>query len=194
VERINLRSRREVIARCRTLATELRDALAGLPDDSDNPAVIEALWRGEALGTLLWALDLVDMPPYDEPFDPEALFGLSPSNAQLLPAGDIERAREAARLWHWRARTTLVADDLEVELPERWQSFDQLVAATAMRAHGEGLVPEPVRGDFPAFGKVYRHLTPDEHAEALAIAFERHYALSWLCGLGKSWETVPTDT
>ena len=194
MERVKLRGRREVIARCRTLATELRDALARLPDESDDPAVIEALWRGEALGTLLWALGLVDMPPYDEPFDPNALFGLSPSDAQLLPEAEIEQAWEAARLWHWRARTTIVVDDLEVELPERWQSFDQLVAATAMRAHSDGLLPEPVRGDFPAFGKVYRHLTAEEHAEALAIAFERHHALSWLCGLGKTWETVPTDT
>ena len=63
-----------------------------------------------------------------------------------------------------------------------------------MRGHEGGFLPLPLRGDFPAFGTGYRDLQPDQHAEALSIAYERHRAFNWLCGLGKSWRETPTDT
>jgi len=45
----------------------VRAALRLLP--SSDPAVVDAIWRGEALGTLLWALQLAELPGYDQPFD-----------------------------------------------------------------------------------------------------------------------------
>ena len=63
-----------------------------------------------------------------------------------------------------------------------------------MRGFERGLLPAPMRGDFRAFGKVYRHLTPEQHSEAMSIALERHHALNWLCGVGETWEEVTTDT
>ena len=42
--------------------------------------------------------------------------------------------------------------------------------------------------------KVYRHLAPEQHAEAHSLAVERHHALNWLCGAGESWDDVPLDT
>jgi hypothetical protein len=63
-----------------------------------------------------------------------------------------------------------------------------------MRGYEEGLLPAPMRGDFRAFGKVYRHLTPEQQDEAHAIAVERHHALNWLVGEGRSWDDVPLDT
>jgi hypothetical protein len=51
-----------------------------------------------------------------------------------------------------------------------------------------------MRGDFRAYGKVYRHLSPEQQAEALSIALERQLALAWACGLGESWNDVPLDT
>jgi len=51
-----------------------------------------------------------------------------------------------------------------------------------------------MRGDFRAYGKVYRHLSPEQHAEAHSIAVERHHALNWLCGAGETWDDVPLDT
>ena len=63
-----------------------------------------------------------------------------------------------------------------------------------MRAHEQGLLPLPLRGDFPAFGTVYRELSPELRKEAESIAWERHRALNWLCGLGRSWDDVPSDT
>ena len=56
------------------------------------------------------------------------------------------------------------------------------------------MLPVPIRGDFRAYGKVYRHLSPEQHAEAYSIAAERHHALNWLAGEGTSWDDVPLDT
>ncbi len=189
-----LRSQRTVVTRCHGLASELRAALAQLPTHQSDPDVVDAIWRGEALGTLLWALSLVELPAYDTPFDYDALIAEPIDSPHLRPAAEIERARDAAQLWHWRARTTLLQADDSVELPERWQSFDQLIAATAMHGFESGLLPVPLRGDFRAFETVYRRLTPSQHAVAHSIAVERHHALNWLCGLGSTWEDVPTDT
>ncbi len=183
----------EVIERCRALRDDVRAALAQLP--SDDPAVIDAVWRGEALGTLLWALQLAELPPYDRPFDPEEVVATDPDGAELRDAEEIALARESARLWHWRARTTEVArTGVGVDLPERYASFDQLIAATAMRGYEQGLLPAPMRGDFRAYGKVYRHLDEEQQTEAHGIALERHHALNWLVGEGTSWDDVPLDT
>jgi hypothetical protein len=190
--RRKLRSQGEVVERCRALADELRRALGKLPDE--DPAVVDAVWRGEALGTLLWALQLIELPAYDEPFDPEEVAAVELDDAKLRDAEEIELERESARLWHWRARTTSLQATDALELPERYATFDQLIAATAMRGFEQGVLPAPMRGDFRAYGKVYRQLTPEQHAEAHSIAAERQHALNWLSGAGKSWDDVPLDT
>jgi hypothetical protein len=192
--RTKVRSQREVVDRCRQLASEVWTGLSRLPDGEGDPVVVDAVWRGESLGALLWALGLAELPPYDQPFDHAALVDVALDGARLRGAEEIERELEVARLWHWRARTTLLQENGSVELPERWESFDQLVAATAMRGFEQGLLPAPMRGDFRAFGKIYRHLTDDQHAEALSIALERHHALAWAAGHGESWDHVPLDT
>jgi hypothetical protein len=186
------RSQGEVVERSRALSDELRAALARLPDE--DPAVVDAVWHGEALGTLLWALQLMELPPYDEPFDPEEVAEVELGEAKLRDPEEIELERESARLWHWRARTTELQATGGVELPERYATFDQLIAATAMRGFEQGVLPAPMRGDFRAYGKVYRQLTPDQHTEAHSIAVERQHALNWLCGEGRSWDDVPLDT
>ena len=178
--RRKLRSQGEIVERSRALGDELRAALAKLP--SDDPAVVDAIWRGEALGTLLWALQLVELPAYDQPFDAEEVAAVQLDEADLREAEELELERDSARLWHWRARTTSLQAAGALELPERYATFDQLIAATAMR------------GDFRAYGKVYRHLSPEQHAEAHSLAVERHHALNWLCGAGETWDDVPLDT
>ncbi len=181
-----LRGKQEVVERCRTLGSRVARGLAddGEPDD---------IWLGEALGALLWSLGRVPLPRYDTPFDSVALLELSPVGAELRPLAQIEQARQIARLWHWRARTTTVRADPDVQLPERWVSFDQLVAATAVRGHRLGLLPVPLRGDFPAYGRDYRRLDPAQLAEAASIAWERHRAFTWLC-TGSEWDAVTTNT
>ena len=192
--RTRLRSRRQTIRQAHELAAAVRAGLAMLPSGADDPLVIDAVWQGEALGTLVWALGLAELPPFDVPFDREWLVDMPLAEGALRPVAEIEHARETARLWHWRARTTLLRTASQLELPERWQSVEQLVAATAMRNHDQGLLPEPVRGDFPALGGGFRELSPDEHAEILSIAYERHRALNWLCRSGRGWALTPTDT
>jgi hypothetical protein len=195
--RRKLRSQGEVVERSRALGDELRVALAKLPND--DPAVVDAIWRGEALGTLLWALQLLELPAYDQPFDAQEVAGTQLDEADLRDtalrdAEEIELERDSARLWHWRARTTSLQAAGALELPERYATFDQLIAATAMRGYEQGVLPAPMRGDFRAYGKVYRHLSPEQHAEAHSIAVERHHALNWLCGAGETWDDVPLDT
>ena len=195
--RRKLRSQGEVVERSRALGDELRAALAKLPDD--DPAVVDAIWRGEALGTLLWALQLLELPAYDQPFDAQQVAAVVEDAAQLGEADlrdgeEIELERDSAKLWHWRARTTSLQAAGALELPERYATFDQLIAATAMRGYEQGVLPSPMRGDFRAYGKVYRHLSPEQHAEAHSIAVERHHALNWLCGAGETWDDVPLDT
>jgi hypothetical protein len=190
--RRKLRSQGEVVERSRALGDQLRAALAKLPDD--DPAVVDAIWRGEALGTLLWALQLLELPAYDQPFDAEQVAAVALDDADLRDGEEIELERDSARLWHWRARTTSLQAAGALELPERYATFDQLIAATAMRGYEQGVLPAPMRGDFRAYGKVYRHLAPEQHAEAHSIAVERHHALNWLCGAGETWDDVPLDT
>jgi hypothetical protein len=192
--RVKLRSRREVADRAQALSDGLRAARARLPEAEHDPHVLDAVWAGEGLGMLVWALELAQLPPYDRPFEAGQLLEASVADAVLRPDEEIERARETARLWHWRARSAELQASGEVALPGHWQSFDQLVGATAMRGFEHGLLPRPLRGDFPAFGAVYRELSEDQKAEAHQIAWQRHRALNWLCGLGKSWDAVPTDT
>jgi hypothetical protein len=192
--RRRLRAQKEVVERCRALRAEFEAGLERLTDADNDPLVVDAVWRGEALGALLWALQLAELPAYDTPFDAAELTAAALEEARLREADEIELECESARLWHWRARSTELEAAGALELPEGYGTFDQLVASTAMRGYEQGLLPAPKRGDFNAYGKVYRHLSPEQHAEAYSVAVERHHALNWLCGRGRDWDDVPLDT
>ena len=190
--RFRLRSRAQVVERCQALRTDVAAALDRLP--SHEPAVVDAVWRGEALGTLLWSLHLLELPPYDRPFDTDEVVNANAAAGELRDPDELELERDSARLWHWRARTTELQQSGVIQLPARYSSFDQLIAATAMRGHERGLLPAPLRGDFPAFATVYRELGPEQLATAESIAWERHRALEWLRGHGPSWDEVTLET
>jgi len=192
--RLKVQSERDVVGRCEELRDELRVALERLTATPSDGSLVEAVWRGEALGTLLWALQLAELPPYDEPFVPEEAAAADLRGAELRDAEEIELERESARLWHWRARTADVQADGSAPLPERFASFEQLVASVAMRGYEQGLLPEPARGDFRAYGTAYRSLDAGRLAEAHAIAVERHHALSWLVSPGTAWDEAALDT
>ncbi len=192
--RLKLQSEREVVGRCEALRDDLRVALDRLTRAPSDASLVEAVWHGEALGTLLWALQLAELPPYDEAFVPEEAAAADLRGAELRDAEEVELERESARLWHWRARTADVQADGSVALPERFASFDQLVASVAMRGYEQGLLPEPARGDFRAYGTDYRSLDAGRLSEAHAIAAERHHALSWLTSPGTGWDEVALDT
>src|SRR5438094_9466122 len=192
--RRKVRSQGEVSQRCRALRDELEAALRRLPHEGRDPDVVDAVGRGEALGTLLWSLQLAELPSYDHPFSAREIVAIDPGGGSLRDGEEIDLERESARLWHWRARTAALQASGGIELPPRFSSVDQLIAATAMRGYEQGLLPAPMRGDFRAYGKVYRHLSPQQRSEAHSIAVERHHALNWLTGQGRTWEDVPLDT
>jgi hypothetical protein len=183
-------------------STRERDAFRrplGAWSDRD---LIDAGWRTESLGVMLWALSVYDdLPPYDAQFEdvPDHVPLLGPAarfleETSLRPADEIARARDLAELWHWRSRTTQLQadDDFKSSHPEL--ELDEIVRETARAAREAGDIPEPIDQDFPAFGKPYRDLSTEEYEEATSIAMERHFALNWLCGYSRDWDETPTDT
>jgi hypothetical protein len=191
---MKLRSRRDVVERIRALSEPLTAALSMLPGSEADPAVIDAMWQAEGLGMLFWALGLVELEPFDKHFDPEWLLATPTAHGTMRAKAEVEHARETARLWHWRVRTDRMRHSDKVELPASWDSFEQLIAVAAMRGYERGLLPSPLRGDFPAFGTGYQELTEPQRAEVASIAYERHRAFNWLCGAGRAWAETPTAT
>ena len=56
-------------------------------------AIVDAVWRREALGTLLWALGhLASIPPYDTEFEQHDL------DAAIVDSGSVDRFRLLSRL------------------------------------------------------------------------------------------------
>jgi hypothetical protein len=56
-------------------------------------AIVDAVWRREALGALLWALGHLErIPPYDIEFDQRAL------DAAIVDSGSVDRFRAVSRL------------------------------------------------------------------------------------------------
>lgn len=172
------------------LATGLSDrerVLLGHPlEEWTEEQRVAAASRGEALGVLLWTLSIVaEVPPWDEPFDAVELAPLGDSleelleRSQLRSRDEIERARDLADLWQWRA--TAAGRDLDV------------LGGTARAAFDAGDIPEPIDGDFPLFARPYRDLAPDEAALAASIAAERRHALAWLCGQSADWDLASGD-
>src|SRR5262249_62020143 len=98
--RFRLRSRSQVVERCQALRSDVTAALARLP--SQEPAVVDAVWRGEALGTLLWSLHLVELPPYDRPFDTEEVVEANAAAGELRDPDELELHPHSARLCHCR--------------------------------------------------------------------------------------------
>ena len=171
---------------------------------------IDATWRVEAAQALMWALGmLAELPPYDTrakhdllkqiPSDDLASFIKS---ARLREQSELDRARDTAEFWHWRSRTRELIERGQ-EFPDNehmksmgFRSYDDIVRFSARNAAQKGTIPPCIDDDFPAKGKAYRDLSPEEWQEVRSITAERHFALNWLCGFapGNKWDDSPTDT
>ena len=93
---------------------------------------IDGQWRREGLCVLAWALGRFQLPPYDQPTDPEAVLQslefLSVNDAtamcesaRLRPAEEILRLASHTTIFHWRIRQfqldpQLVAQSVEFDL------------------------------------------------------------------------------
>lgn len=164
--------------------------------------LIDAAWRANSLGVILWALSQFDeLPPWDRQFTPQetirtlnlfAPIGPFMEKSILRPEAEIEKMRSLAALWHWRADVRRRQD--ESQDPQEKESLAAEARQAAAAAFGRGELPELIGGDFPVFGKAYGDISADEFNEANSIAVERHYALNWLCGYAADWDVVPTDS
>ena len=177
--------------------------LAG-PDEVTQKARIDASWRTESIVCLLWALGYIsELLPYDEQADPELTNKLPVEPVEVLvkkaalrPRDAIEKQRGIAELWHWRSRTRQLQESgQKFKLPDG-MTIEQLLQSSSAKSTMCGDIPTPIGDDFPAFGKAYRDLTPEEYSQATSIAVERHRAFNWLSGLAPSnhWADTPTDT
>ncbi len=155
---------------------------------------IDATWRVESLAVITWALGMIKrLPGFDEPVEAETLEDVLDidnwadlvANAVLRDRDEIERARDIAALWDWRA---------QVGTPPYEEPEDEAeIAEEAKSAQEAGLISTLAQGDLVARGKPYSELNEDELEELASIALERHYALNWLCGFSDDWDNVPTD-
>jgi hypothetical protein len=170
---------------------------------------IDASWWIEGAAMLAYAAHIIDeLPPFDTQVSPE-LLQFIPNPAELTkfrgqiklrPEVEIDRARAAAELWHWRSRTRELQqggfnlpDDLK---KPGLQTLDDVIRLTAAHAMNEGTIARVIDHDFPAREKAYRALTDEEWSEVRSIAVERHRALNWLAGRapGHRWEDTTVET
>jgi hypothetical protein len=174
------------------------------PTQLSQRQLADTSWRLESEACLAWALQLTtDIPPFDEEAERDEILPTVATerpvefirDARLRPKEQIAAARDRAQMWHWRARTRLLAEEGYEPGPEE-QTLDDIVREVAPRASADGLIPPPIDGDFPAYGVAYRDLPPEQYLEAMSIARERHFVLNWLCGYApdNEWHDTPTDT
>jgi hypothetical protein len=164
---------------------------------------IDAGWLAESIACLLWALKFIpQIPSYDH--EAGDLVNAIPAisikdlvkQAQLRSREEIERQRDIAELWHWRARTRRLQEEgHSFQLPNDY-TIEQVIELAASKGAENGDLPHPIQSDFPAIGKPYRDLSLEEYAQVTSIAQERHKALNWLCGYSPKglWTNTPTDT
>lgn len=176
------------------------------PTEIPAQALVDANWLGESIICLLWALGYIpEIPPYDQAVSREVRKHLAKvptrileETATLRPAALIEKQRDLAELWHWRSRTRPLQEGgrMPAMLDSRGLTIERVLQLSSAKAAEEGMAPPPIDGDFPAFGKPYRSLTPDEFSIATSIAMERHRAFNWMCGYapGNRWADTPTET
>jgi hypothetical protein len=171
--------------------------------DVAQQKLVDATWRAEALAALLWALAVVHrLPAYDKSFDFEAALkamsfwkdtGKFVNNARLRSSAELLKARDAAELWHWRARTYQIQREPGRDRSPAGNTYVETVSEVAARGQAEGLFVA-IDADIPVFGKAYVDATEEEWRQLRSIASERHYGLNWLCGTGDDWDRVMTDT
>jgi hypothetical protein len=166
---------------------------------------IDASWVAESIVCLIWALQIVpELPLYDQEAGQESVKKVPSTTikdlikqARLRPQHEIQRQRDVAELWHWRARTRRLQEEgrLHGEVAGGW-TIEQIIETAAAKGAENGDLPKPIGSDFPVLGKPYRDASSEEFARLTSIAQERHKAFNWLCGFSPKgrWADTPTDT
>ncbi|MBL8704750.1 MAG: hypothetical protein JNM30_07905 [Rhodospirillales bacterium] len=164
----------------------------------EDPARLEAAWpaaicRIEHFQVMAWALGRLDaLPPYDTIADitlldlPALKEPAQLPFAVLRPAGEIDHAGKVGELWYWRIQVhKLVRDGAPLPPSDETDKLGLRTYADYARWLAEtssamGILPAPIGGDFPAFGKPYRDLADEELGRIYNITYQRHYSFTWL--------------
>jgi hypothetical protein len=172
-----------------TFLSESERALVVTPLGHWQSDLVEAVgWQLEPLGMFAWALSLIKaLPPYDRRFSHDDLLMRlkigkplqPPGTLRLRSAEELQAACRTAQLWEWRAQVAqrpCGADPIDSA------GAPTSVAVQAANGWKNGLLPEPIGQDFPAFGHAYATLSRQQVDLLAAIAEQRAAALRWLCG------------
>ena len=157
-----------------------RQAMAKLGGTWDGRERTNASWRAEAAGVVAWSLRLLGkIPAYDTEFIASNIWAVVPRigeatgdfirTAIFRPEDEIRDARELAEFWMWRAQTARIQADAEhtsQTSPERYTEYVRSAAKKGMANAWFIAINE----DFPAFGKSYAELSPEEYGRAASIA------------------------
>jgi hypothetical protein len=157
---------------------------------------INAGWRLEGLGVLLWALGRYELPPYDQLVIPGDLFEAAclgeAESARELIAGT--RLRSAEKLSEYQAHALMV----------HWRLRDFTIRPTAMDfvafskksfIGAFDLGPfHIVNNDMALCGKPIAEAEPQVFSTCQSAASERHLAINWLFGYSKVYSETDTST
>jgi hypothetical protein len=184
--------------------------LTSYGSNANRQAAINATWRNESAGMLVWALGLVEpfrsvgaAISYDElemvSIDRVGMFSKHPP---LRPEAEIDAKRDLMEFWHWRVRTRrLIEEGRPFQASESMKaqglhSFDDIVRHSARLAYEQGDLSEIIDNDLVIYGKAFRAISREEYHRASSTIQERHLALNWLCGYAPKnrWDETPTDT
>ncbi|HEX8244624.1 MAG TPA: DUF4272 domain-containing protein [Longimicrobium sp.] len=148
----------------------------------DPQAQVNACWRLDGLGVLLWALGRCELPPHDQTVDANTLWraaGLLDAGAArelsaapvLRPRDEIATLRKRLFALHWRLR--------EYNIRRRAMDFAQF-ASTAWFGPLDITGFPLADGDLAIGGARIDRAPQEQLGTAFSIAHERHLAANWL--------------
>jgi hypothetical protein len=163
-------------------------------------AILETMWRVEAVAALHWAsFGFERMSSPWRPADPAALAAAIPApfdevddyfnQLNVRDEETIALERERAELWAWRVA---IREDLEGATAAERAELLATIREAAAEALDAGLVAV-ARDDFAVDGRPFASTDPETRALIAEISLQRLHALNWLCGYGMSWDDVPLD-
>jgi hypothetical protein len=192
----------QVMPRLSAQERSLMDRPVGSWDERER---VNGSWRAESAGVIAWSLKLLkQIPPYDSEFRPLDMMDVIPQTgeptANFLNAAsyrsddEIDQAREIAEFWLWRSRTTRTQSERsKYTSPTPPEKCAEHIVSAAHTGEANGWFVA-IDNDFPAFGKAYADMSPQEYRRATSIAQERLWGLNWICGYDRNWDEVPLDT
>lgn len=167
------------------------------PERPEDRATLDACWRVEGLGILLWALGHTDLQPNDTLVTPTVLwkaaglFGSAEAgaafiaNATLRSADELDALNTHLLAFHWRM----------VDFRLRRASMD-FIAFSQKCWFGSFSLDgfEIVDGDLALAGKRIDRASPQSVQAAGSTAMERHLASNWLKGYSDVYSETDVST